>query len=110
MIAGPASGHQLLRVAGALLWLFAGIPAALVLANHRGSLGLHGLLIWAGAFAVFGAAFWRASSDPGSERGDARTVGLLVIESLAALTMFAMLCTGFETVLLVPLSVLAAYA
>jgi len=94
--------RSLLRAAGLLVWAFAGIPAALSLADHPRS-GVATLAVWLGAFVVFGVAFFRASAADAPEgRGAAR---LLAVQTVAALAMNVVLCTGFEVALVVVVAV-----
>ncbi len=60
-----------------------------------------GFAVWAGAAIVFGISFWITSGIAGQERAPRGASYLLLAQSLAALTMFGLVCTGLETMLLV---------
>jgi signal transduction histidine kinase len=91
--------RSLLRAAGLLVWVFVGVPIALRAMNEGWSLSA--LLPWLSAFGVFGWGFLRATSaDP-----PASMVRILGVQTLAALTMNTLLCTGFEVALLVVVAV-----
>jgi signal transduction histidine kinase len=95
--------RNLLRAAGLLMWAFAGIPAVLNLARDGIFISPGGLAVWIGAFAVFGVAFF-CSSRP--ETAEAQVpVRLLAVQTIAALVMNVVLCTGFEVALLVVVAV-----
>jgi signal transduction histidine kinase len=94
--------RTLLRAAGLLVWAFAGVPAAMSVVRHPGT-GAATLLAWISAFAVFGYAFFAASrADAPEGLGAAR---MLVVQTLAALAMNVVLCTGFEVALVVVVAV-----
>lgn len=95
----------LLRAAGLLTWAFAGIPAATSIATETtcSTSGVASIAAWAGAFGVFGLTFFRATRGDATEPRD--VVRLLSIQTLAALAMNIVLCTGFEAALLVVVSV-----
>ena len=61
--------------------------------------------IWAGSFAVFGVAFWKASAVAGEGTDTARTRFWLGLQAVAAFVMLSRICTGFETSLLVVVAV-----
>src|SRR5262245_48811699 len=94
----------LLRAAGLLTWVFAGIPAATSIAVETTcTIGIASTAVWAGAFGVFGLTFLRATRGDTTEPRE--IVRLLAIQTLAALAMNIVLCTGFEAALLVVVSV-----
>jgi signal transduction histidine kinase len=97
------SSRRLLRAAGLLMWVFAGIPAAASIARDPDCVSAPGLALWVAAFGVFGLAFFRASRDDAPE-GE-RAAQLLLVQTLAALGMNVVLCTGFEAGLLVVVAV-----
>lgn len=103
--------RTLLRAAGLVAWAFAGIPAVWRLATDA-TCTVHGTLppwgvftAWGGAFVVFGVSFWRVSAAAGEVREDRQAQRLVGFQSLAALTMLTLLCTGFESSLLVVVAV-----
>ncbi len=102
--------RRLLRLAGAILWMTSGAPTLLVLSGIHGALGVTDAATWLGGFIVFGIAFWRVTAVLETARPEPRVVGLLVIQSIAALTMFHIVCTGFESALLVLVAALLGMA
>jgi signal transduction histidine kinase len=95
--------RSLLRVVGLLMWGFAGIPAALSIVRDPACISRGGLAVWVGAFVVFGVTFFRASRESTSDGRDA--VRLLGVQTVAALVMNTVLCTGFEAGLIVVVAV-----
>lgn len=99
-------GRRFLRAAGVSAWVLSGIPAVsmvLGLAEIDGeTLGLpvERFVVWLGAALAFAAAFWITSGAAGQERPSSRYVALLVVQSIAALVMYEIVCTGLETMLL----------
>src|SRR5262245_21957873 len=96
----------LLRAAGLLTWVFAGIPAAISIATERSCSSVAGafaIAAWIGAFGVFGFTFFRATRKDTS--GDRTIVRLIAVQTVTALAMNIVLCTGFEAALLVVVSV-----
>jgi signal transduction histidine kinase len=91
--------RSLLRAAGLLVWVFVGVPIAIRSVNEGWSLAA--LLPWLSAFGVFGWAFLRATS----AAPVASVMRILTVQTLAALTMNTLLCTGFEVALLVVVAV-----
>ncbi len=98
-------GRRFLRAAGVSAWVLSGSPAVLAVLGFApsGAAALPGdrFALWLGAALVFGAAFWRTSGWAGLDRPPRAAPYLLAAQSLAALVMFAVVCTGFETMLLV---------
>jgi signal transduction histidine kinase len=93
----------LLRAAGLVMWGFAGIPAALSIAYKPGHIGSVPVVVWVGAFVVFGVTFFRATRADAPDGRDATRS--LAIQTLSALGMNTLLCTGFEAALLVVVAV-----
>jgi signal transduction histidine kinase len=92
---------RLLRYAGFLTWGLAGLPL-LVLLWQRPTLCLDvHYVLWLVCFLIFGLAFaltgWRATE--AGHRG--RQVMSLVLQTVAALTMIRLVCSGQEGALLV---------
>ena len=86
--------------------MLSGIPAVLMV---LGGLGIDGEIltlspgrfaIWATAAVAFGVAFWVTSGRAGTERPGLTSVALLAVQSVAALVMYEIVCTGLETMLL----------
>lgn len=96
----------LLRAAGLLTWAFAGIPAATSIATETScstASGIASIAAWVGAFGVFGLTFFRATRGEISDSGQAAR--MIAVQTIAALAMNIVLCTGFEAALLVVVSV-----
>jgi len=99
-------GRRFLRAAGISAWVLSGIPAVLMVlgrfkfAGETLSLPLGKFALWAGAAVAFGVAFWVTSGRAGTESPGATAVVLLAIQSVAALVMYEIVCTGLETMLL----------
>lgn len=60
-----------------------------------------GFVGWLAAFCVYAPAFWVTAGQSVQERPSRAALPLLALQSLAALVMFGLACTGFETLLLV---------
>src|SRR5262249_44990655 len=58
---GPMTSRRLLRAAGLVVWAFAGIPAAASVMASPKMVDPAALVVWVGAFVVFGVAFFRAT-------------------------------------------------
>jgi signal transduction histidine kinase len=94
----------LLRIAGVLAWIFAGVPAIVGVARDPGCMPQWGHPLWLGAFVLFGIAFWRVSGsyDAGTSP---RVTRLIAVQAAAALGMLVCVCTGFEAALLMVVAV-----
>jgi len=92
------TSRSLLRVAGLLMWAFAGIPTAYGIACDRGGAPAGYLLAWASAFIVFGVTFLRGTATEPTRR-------MLLVQIAAAATMNVFFCTGFEVALFVVVTV-----
>lgn len=99
-------GRRFLRAAGVSAWVVSGTPAVLMV---LGLLDLPGetlrlsagrFAVWLGAAAAFAFAFWVTSAAAAQEKPPGRAVALLAVQSVAALTMYEIVCTGLETMLL----------
>jgi signal transduction histidine kinase len=107
MKASSQPGRRFLRAAGISAWVLSGVPAVLMVLGRfefEGEtlyLSPAKFAIWAGAALAFGAAFWVTSGDAGAERPRRSSVVLLAVQSVAALAMYELVCTGLETMLLV---------
>jgi signal transduction histidine kinase len=100
--------RALLRAAGLLAWVFAGIPAARGVVREETCSTVGGALTvfgWAAAFVVFGIAFFRATR---SDIDEKRVIRLVALQTICALVMNVLLCTGFEAALLVVVTVQTA--
>lgn len=95
-----------MRAAGVSAWVLSGIPAVLMVLGlfeidgETLRLPLGRFAIWLGAAIAFAAAFWITSGAAGEEKPSRRAVALLAIQTLAALVMYEIVCTGLETMLL----------
>ncbi len=98
-------GRRLLRLAGFASLLLVGVPNVLkqVIGPEFGTsfpvLDPGRLSIWLGAALVFAYTFWQATGT--SDRHPRRAFALLVVQAAAALTMFHITCTGYESTQLV---------
>lgn len=96
-----ASGAGLLRYAGFMTWALAGLPLTVRLLKNPALLGEPRYWLWLTWFAVFGVAFaltaWRRV--PAASRW--RQLISLAIQSMAALAMIELVCSGNEGALLV---------
>lgn len=99
-------GRRFLRAAGVSAWISSGVPAVLMVLGvapewHRVTLPTGKFAIWAAAALAFAAAFWKTSGLAGRELPPRVAPYLLLAQSVAGLAMFALVCTGLETMLLV---------
>ncbi len=100
-------GKLFLRAAGVSAWIASGAPAVLMVLGllpeewYRAALPTGKFTIWAAAALAFAAAFWKTSGLAGRELPPRVAPYLLLAQSVAALAMFALVCTGLETMLLV---------
>ncbi|MGH9381683.1 MAG: sensor histidine kinase [Thermoanaerobaculia bacterium] len=101
------TGRRFLRAVGVAAWLLSGLPALLTLLLPGDLLGVEARLspvsfgVWLVAAAVYAPAFWITAGQADRERPRRAALPLLALQSLAALVMFDIVCTGFETLLLV---------
>jgi signal transduction histidine kinase len=95
------SGRTLLRAAGVLSWVLASVPAGRNILEDPSCMGVGGRIGWIAAFGVYGVAFWRSSAEVGVPNPRPGLVATLAVQSIAALVMLALVCSGFESVLLV---------
>jgi len=100
-------GRRFLRAAGISAWVLSGVPAVLMVLSRfefEGetlTLSPGKFAIWAAAAVAFAAAFWMTSGEAGSERPARASVALLGVQTVTALVMYEIVCTGLETMLLV---------
>jgi signal transduction histidine kinase len=100
-------GRRFLRAAGISAWIASGVPAVLMVLGlvpeewGRFALSPGRFAVWAAAATLFGVAFWTTSGLAGRERAPRSAPYLLLAQSAAGLGMFALVCTGLETMLLV---------
>ena len=98
-------GRRLLRLAGFSSLLLVSAPMVLtqVFGPELGTsfpvLAPGSLVIWLGAALTFAFAFWQATG--ASPPRQLRALLLLVVQATAALVMFAITCTGYESTQLV---------
>lgn len=96
-----------MRAVGISAWVLSGLPALLMLTLPGDSLGVEarlspaGFAAWLAAFCVYAPAFWVTAGQSVRERSSRAALPLLALQSVAALVMFGLVCTGFETLLLV---------
>lgn len=100
-------GRLFLRAAGVSAWIASGTPAVFMVLGvvpeewARVALSAGKFAIWAVAAVVFAVAFWKTTALAGRELPPRIAPYLLLVQSVAALAMFALVCTGLETMLLV---------
>ncbi|MGH2603366.1 MAG: hypothetical protein ACRDJ9_28780, partial [Dehalococcoidia bacterium] len=101
------TGRRFLRAVGIAAWLLSGLPALLSLLLPGDLLRTGAPLspvsfgVWLIAAGAYVPAFWITAGQAGSGRIGRTAVPLLALQSVAALVMFGLVCTGFETLLLV---------
>jgi signal transduction histidine kinase len=92
---------KLLRLTGFGLWGLSGAPMSVTLAQNPTLLGVTSYQLWLSCFIFFGVAYaltgWRAPSS--QSRGI--QIASLVIQTLTALVMIRLVCSGQEGSLLV---------
>ena len=97
----PPSGVALLRYAGFMTWALAGLPLTVRLLKNPALLGEPRYWLWLTWFAIFGVAFaltaWRAMLAASRWR----QLISLAIQTMAALAMIQLVCSGHEGALLV---------
>ncbi len=100
------NARVLLRAAGVIALVLAGLPALLsqfgfAWLGRTPVLSTPSFLLWSGAAAVYALAFWWTTAAAGHERLRGRGTALLVVQTAAALTMFHLVCSGLESTQLV---------
>ena len=92
---------RLLRYAGFIVWTLAGLPLFGRLMEQPALLGDLRYQLWLTCFAIFGGAFaltgWRGSAT----RASGRQLSSLIVQTIAALIMVLLVCSGHEGALLV---------
>ena len=96
-----ANSRNLMRTAGILAWVFAGLPSVRGITVGPYCLAGPQLAVWFVAFGIFGVAFFRATDHIGRPVVEAWAAGLVLVQTAAALTMLSLVCSGFEAVLLI---------
>ena len=93
--------RRFLRSAGILTWVLAGLPLLRVLWLNPGYLTNHTYYLWLSFFLAFGIAFiatpWKSAAVQPHSIG----VVLVGIQTVLALVMIRIVCSGFEGALLV---------
>ncbi|PTL76101.1 sensor histidine kinase [Vitiosangium sp. GDMCC 1.1324] len=90
----PSHVHRVLLGAGLLTWALAGLPQVLWLVAEPARMGEPSSVVWLVAFTVFGGAFLLNARDAETH------VGLLLLQTVAALGVLATSGSGFEGALL----------
>src|SRR5215831_16412380 len=98
------NGVLLLRLAGLVVWICAGINALRYLFGSH-SIGTLGIARWATGFVLFGVLFWQTSKAVEGASARANTGPLLALQSLAVLLEADCACTGVENVLLIVVAI-----
>ena len=95
---------RFLRFAGLLTWVLAGMPLLQNLWNNPGILRLHPYYLWLGSYIAFGVVFtltpWAGLRTQPNRRG----LVLIGVQTILALLMIRLVCTGYEGALLVVVS------
>jgi signal transduction histidine kinase len=91
----------LLRFAGFLVWSLAGLPLFLRLAQAPELLHQPRYWLWLTCFFVFGATFGMTPWNVGEPRLRRLQLASLAIQSITALVMIVLVCSGHEGALLV---------
>src|SRR5215472_15553967 len=91
----------LLRFAGFLVWFLAGLPFFLRLFQAPELLHYSRYWLWLACFFVFGATFGMTPWDAGDPRLRSRQLASLAVQSITALVMIVLVCSGHEGALLV---------
>lgn len=91
---------RVFRLSGLAIWVFSGLPGALIL-WRASALNRQNFVLWTGAFLLFGTLFWICSRRLVDGKGPALSTAMLLIQGACALFMYHLICTGFEALLLV---------
>src|SRR5260370_36133187 len=91
----------LIRSAGLLTWFLAGLPLFSRLVQDPDLLRQPRYGLWLACFSIFGATFGLTRWNTDSPRLHYRQLASLVIQSITALIMISLVCTGHEGTLLV---------
>ncbi len=91
----------LIRIAGLLTWFLAGLPLFSRLAQAPDLLRQPRYGLWLTCFFIFGATFGLTRWSTDSPRLHHRQLASLAIQSITALIMISLVCTGHEGTLLV---------
>ena len=98
---------RLLRSAGAVTLVLAGLPAVSMLLGVRllpgetPTIPPNLLWVWLAAAVFYAVAFWLSASAIGNERLHNRARVLVAVQAVSALAMFYIVCSGYETTQLV---------
>ena len=96
--------RRFLRLAGVLTWVLAGLPLLRVLWLHPDYLTNHTYYLWLSFFIAFGIAFISTPWKPASAQPHVLGVALVGLQTVLALVMIRLVCSGFEGALLVLVS------
>ena len=111
MSGAPPPGQRLLRGAGAVTLVLAGLPAVSMLLGVRllpgdiPTIPPNLLWVWLTAAVLYSIAFWHSASAIGNERLQNRARILVAVQAVSALAMFGIVCSGYETTQLVVVAV-----
>lgn len=96
----PNGSATLLRSAGVAAWALVGLPVVIPMASAPTGLST-AAEAWLVGFAFFGIGFWRVSGAIAFSPDDRPSFAWLGVQTVAALSMLLVACTGFESLLVV---------
>ncbi|MPY89658.1 MAG: sensor histidine kinase [Luteitalea sp.] len=97
----PVESMRLLRYAGFVVWVLAGLPLCVRLTQDPSLLDRPRYWLWLVCFAVFGAAFALTGWQAWSTRWRRLQIASLIVQTVAPLVMIRLVCSGLEGSLLV---------
>ena len=101
------TAQNLLRSAGVVTLTLAALPAVSMLLGVRlipgelPTLSLSALWVWLAAAVCYAIAFWLTAAAVGIDRLHTRARLLVGVQAVAAMVMFSLVCSGYETTQLV---------
>src|SRR5204863_9557762 len=95
-------------LAGMATLLAAGVPLALIVVRRPAAPAETAAI--AAAYLVFGAAFLAMTRHPGEPLGAGRRIAFLIVQSVSALVLAAMIHSGFEGIFLVVVAAQLVFA
>lgn len=101
MLSMSAKARALLRLAGYLTWILAGLPMFVNLIRAPQLLSDERHWLWLGCFFTFGITFGFTRWTVWPERPRLRQLAALALQTLTALVMILLVCSGHEGSLLV---------
>ncbi len=96
--------RRFLRLAGILTWVLAGLPLLRFLWVNPGYLTNHTYYLWLSFFIAFGITFVATPWKSASAQPHSLAVVLVGVQTVLAMVMIRLVCSGFEGALLVLVS------